>query len=260
MQTAQIQITSIVFITTLVVLFALACFVLLVVNYRKRYNHFSLEKQLLAAQALLQGQQEERTRLAKDLHDGLGGILSSTKYAFGNIRDKYVVAPEHAEAFDRGMEMLDKSIIELRRVAHNMMPEALVNFGLHTALQDYCGSINQTGALQLNYQAFDVDEAAIATATASTIYRIVQELVNNALKHAAARNVLVQLVRKGNTLSITVEDNGKGFDKDIFKTGHGGMGYQNLKDRIAYLNGTLDIETAPGNGTSVNIEVPDVTI
>jgi two-component system NarL family sensor kinase len=127
-------------------------------------------------------------------------------------------------------------------------------------LQDYCSSINRTGALLLNYQAFDVDESTIATTTASTIYRIVQELVNNTLKHATATTVLVQLVRKGNALSITVEDNGKGFDKNIFKNKQDGMGYQNLKDRIAYLNGTLDIETAPGKGTSVNIEVPDVTI
>jgi two-component system NarL family sensor kinase len=212
---------------------------------------------LLAAQAVLQGQVEERTRLAKDLHDGLGSILSSAKYSFTNMKENLIITQENAEAFEKSMGMLDRSITELRRVAHNMMPEALMKFGLDTALKDFCNSVDQSGAVQLTYQSFEMEEASIPVITSSAVYRIIQELVNNILKHADATTALVQLIRKDSTLSITVEDNGKGFDADILQN-VGGIGYLNLRNRVAYLNGTIDIQTAPGKGTSVNIEITTI--
>ena len=224
-----------------------------------RINELEKEKQLLAAQAVLQGQVEERTRLAKDLHDGLGGILSSAKYSFSNMKENMIITAEHAAAFERSMGMLDKSISELRRVAHNMMPEALVTFGLDTALKDFCNSIEQTGVIQLTYQSFEINENTISKTTSAAIYRIIQELLNNILKHAHASTALVQLVRKDLALSITVEDNGKGFDPLVLDNSDG-IGYLNLKNRITYLNGSIDIQTSEGKGTSVNIEIPNITI
>jgi two-component system, NarL family, sensor kinase len=224
---------------------------------RQLISELEKEKQLLAAQAVLQGQVEERSRLAKDLHDGLGSILSSAKYSFTNMKENMIITPENAEAFERSMGMLDRSITELRRVAHNMMPEALMKFGLDTALKDFCNSVDQSGAVQLTYQSFEMEEASIPAIVSSAVYRIIQELVNNILKHADATTALVQLVRKDNTLSITVEDNGKGFDTAILKT-ITGIGYLNLRNRVTYLNGTIDIQTAPGKGTSVNIEIKNI--
>ncbi|MDR3714656.1 MAG: ATP-binding protein [Puia sp.] len=221
---------------------------------QQRISELEKEKQLLAAQAVLQGQVEERTRLAKDLHDGLGSILSSAKYSFTNMKENLIITPENAEAFERSMGMLDRSISELRRVAHNMMPESLMKFGLDTALKDFCNSVDQTGAIQLVYQSFDIEEASVPAVVSSAVYRIIQELVNNILKHAHATTALVQLIRKGNALSITVEDNGQGFDTGILEKSTG-IGYLNLKNRVAYLNGTMDIQTGPGKGTSVNIEI-----
>jgi two-component system NarL family sensor kinase len=220
----------------------------------QRILELEKEKQLLATQAVLQGQVEERTRLAKDLHDGLGSILSSTKYSFAIVKENLVMSKENADAFDRSMEMLDKSISELRRVAHNMMPEALIKFGLDTALKDFCTSVDQSGALHLTYQSYDLNEMSIPRMTAASIYRIVQELVNNVIRHARASKALVQMIRKGDMLSIAVEDNGTGFDSAILGQ-NGGVGYLNLKNRVAYLNGTIDIETSPESGTSVNIEI-----
>jgi len=224
---------------------------------QQRISELEKEKQLLAAQAVLQGQVEERARLAKDLHDGLGSILSSAKYSFTNMKENLIITQENAEAFERSMGMLDKSIIELRRVAHNMMPEALMKFGLDTALKDFCGSVGQSGAIELTYQSFEMEEASIPTTVSSAVYRIIQELVNNILKHAEATTALVQLIRKDNALSITVEDNGKGFDTGILDNSTG-IGYLNLRNRVAYLNGTIDIQTAPGKGTSVNIEIGNI--
>jgi signal transduction histidine kinase len=220
--------------------------------YNRSYRQ---QKQLLAAQAVLQGQVEERTRLAKDLHDGLGSILSSAKYSFNHMKQNLVISPENAAAFEKSMDMLDKSIAELRRVAHNMMPETLMKFGLDTALKDFCSSVDQSGAVKLTYQSFGLEGSTIPDVTSAAVYRIIQELVNNILKHADAKSALVQLIRKDGTLSITVEDDGKGFDRKVLETG-GGIGYTSLQNRVTYLKGTIDLQTSPGKGTAVHIVLP----
>jgi len=226
---------------------------------QQRITELEKERQLLAARAVLQGQVEERTRLARDLHDGLGSILSSTKYSFSNMSENLIITPDTAAAYDRGMDMLDRSITELRRIAHNMMPEALVRFGLDSAVKDFCNSVDQSGAIHLTYQSFEIKENSIPPLTAGAVYRIIQELVNNILKHANATTALVQLIRKNDTLSITVEDNGRGFDPVILQTSDG-RGYLNLKNRVAYLNGTIDIQSGLEKGTSVNIEISNLAI
>jgi two-component system, NarL family, sensor kinase len=224
---------------------------------QQRIAELEKERQLLAVRGVLQGQVDERTRLAKDLHDGLGSILSSAKYSFSSMKDNLINTPVTMATFERSMGMLDHSIIELRRIAHNMMPEALVKFGLDSALRDFCTSVEQSGALQLTYQSFNIEESSISKLTAGAVYRIIQELVNNILRHANATTALVQLVRKDGTLSITVEDNGKGFNASILQNSDG-SGYRNLKNRVEYLNGTIDIQTAPDKGTSVNIEISNL--
>ncbi len=225
---------------------------------RQRIAELEKEKQLLGAEAVLRGQVEERSRLAKDLHDGLGSILSGVKYAFINMKENLIITPEAAAGLELGMGMLDRSIRELRRVAHNMMPEALIKFGLDTALRDFCDSIDQSGAVSLTYSSYDLNETSIPDTQAVAIYRIVLELVNNILKHAGAKTALVQLVRSEEALSITVEDDGKGFDPAILE-GSAGIGYLNLRNRVAWLNGTIDIQTDPVKGTSVNIELPNIS-
>lgn len=224
---------------------------------RQRITELEQERQLLAARGVLQGQVDERTRLSKDLHDGLGSLLSSAKYSFSILKENLGDAPASPGAFERGMRMLDQSIRELRSIAHNMMPEALVRFGLDSALRDFCNSVDQSGAIRLTYQSFEIDEGSIPPLTAGAVYRIIQELVNNVLKHAHATTALVQVIRKGDTLSITVEDNGRGFDPGILQS-NDGSGYLNLKNRVAYLNGTMDIQTSAEKGTSINIEISNL--
>lgn len=223
-----------------------------------RIQELETEKKLIISQSIIKGQEEERTRLAKDLHDGLGGILSSAKYAFSNLKNNLSITEESTLAFENGLTILDTSIRELRRVAHNMMPEALVKFGLNTALQDFCEVINKNSALQLTYQSFDLKDEDVSNNKVSTIYRIIQELVNNIIKHAHAKTALVQFIKKNNTLSITVEDDGKGFDISILKN-NTGIGYSNLYSRVAYINGKIDVQTELGKGTSINIELPNIS-
>lgn len=217
-------------------------------------NELEIEKKLMATAAVLKGEEQERTRLAKDLHDGLGGMLSGIKYSFHSIKSSLGLNTKNTTAFERGMDMLDTSINEMRRVAHNMMPETLVRFGLDTALKDFCNDINLTGAVKISYQSIGMAGFKLEQTAAIVVYRIVQELINNTLKHSSAINAIVQLSKMDEKLSITVEDDGCGFDSAILKTAKG-IGWANIQSRIDFLNGTLDVQPTKGKGTYVHIEI-----
>jgi signal transduction histidine kinase len=221
---------------------------------QQRINELETQQQLTATEAVLKGEEQERTRLAKDLHDGLGGMLSGIKYSFNTMKGNLIMTPENNQAFERSMDMLDSSIKEMRRVAHNMMPETLVKFGLDTALKDFCNEINQSGALQVSYQSIGLENAAIEQTTAITVYRIVQELINNTMKHAAAKTAIVQVTKSDGHLSVTVEDDGKGFDTAILKRATG-IGWSNIQNRVEFLKGNLDVQSSKEKGTSVFIEL-----
>jgi len=239
----------------------LAIFLLSYRNYKQqqtlqqqRINELETEKKLLATEAVLKGEEQERTRLAKDLHDGLGGMLSGIKYSFQSMKGNLIMTPENMQAFERSMDMLDSSIKEMRRVAHNLMPEALVKFGLDAALKDFCNDINQSGALALSYQSIGLENAAIDQTSAITVFRIVQELINNVIKHSAAISAIVQVSKTNGNLAITVEDDGKGFDTSVLKAAKG-IGWSNIESRIELMKGISDVQSLPGKGTSVHIEM-----
>jgi signal transduction histidine kinase len=220
---------------------------------QQRIRELEKDRQLVVVDSMLKGQEEERSRLAKDLHDGLGGMLSGVKYSLTNMKSNLIISNENAAVFERSLDMIDSSISELRRVAHNMMPETLIKFGLDEALKDYCNSINVANILQVKYQSFGM-EKRLEASTEIIIYRIIQELLNNTIKHASATETLVQLLREGNRLSITVEDNGKGFDPNDLQKSKG-AGWANIKSRVDYLKGKMDLNSEPGKGVSVNIEI-----
>jgi signal transduction histidine kinase len=232
---------------------------LLYKNYRqkqilqqKKISELEKDKQLMAVDAMLKGQEEERSRLAKDLHDGLGGMLSGIKYSLNNMKDNLIVTPDNMAVFERSLDMIDASIKELRRVAHNMMPEMLIKFGLDEALKEYGNSVTATGRLTVKYQSFGMKERIDSSVEIIT-YRIVQELLNNVLKHAVATEVLVQLIKEENRLNILVEDNGKGFEASTLENSKG-AGWTNIRSRVDYLKGRLDINSEINKGTSISIE------
>ena len=243
------------------VLSLIVIFSLLYGNYQnkqklqqRKINEFETEKKLTATEAVLKGEEQERTRLAKDLHDGLVGMLSGLKYSFNSIKNNIIFSQVHTKTFERSMTMLDNSINEMRRLAHNMMPEALVKFGLDTALKDFSNDMNQTGAINVNYLSLGMEKVSIEQTTAITIYRIVQELINNIIKHSEAKNAIIQLSKMDKKLSVTVEDDGNGFDITLLNTAKG-IGWTNIQSRVAFLNGTLNIQSTQSKGTSVFIEL-----
>lgn len=242
---------------------AITLIILLLLSYRSyrqkqkiqqhRINELETEQKLLATEAVLQGEEQERTRLAKDLHDGLGGMLSGIKYSLNTMKGNLIMTPDNAQAFERSIDMLDNSIKEMRRVAHNMMPEVLLRYGLDAALKDYTTEINNSGITHLVYQSMGEENKQLSQTSLLALYRVVQELMNNAMKHAAASEVLVQLFWENEKLVVNVEDNGKGFDAALLEQS-AGMGWKNIRSRVELLKGTIDIHSEPGKGTSVNIE------
>lgn len=218
---------------------------------QQKIRELEQEKQLISMNSILKGQEEERSRMAKDLHDGLGSMLSGIKLNLSAMHQNFIIHSSDVFSFEKALTQLDSAISEMRRVAHNMMPEALLKFGLHEAIQDYCDSINQNGTLKMQFTAIGESKSLDATVQ-KVIYRIFQELTNNALKHAAAKTIFIQISHHEKGIMLTVEDDGKGFDTS--KTN--GAGLQNVKSRVDYLKGTLHIDTSTENGTSITVEIP----
>ncbi len=213
----------------------------------QRIKELEQEKQITATQSLLEGETTERARLSKDLHDGLGGLLSVVKLKMTSMKGNMTIPEENVASFNSAIDLLDTSIKELRRVAHNLMPESLMKYGLNTALYDFCSSTDK-----VNYHFFGEDRRPDEK-TEIAAYRIVNEIVNNALRHSEAKEISVQLIIDESRLHITVEDNGKGFNPEVAEAG-GGNGLKNIRQRVTALNGNLEISSSPGKGTEVNIE------
>ena len=209
------------------------------------------ERQLIATKSVLQGEEAERGRMARDLHDGLGGMLSSVKINLSTMKGNSIITDENAEAFNHAISLLDHSITELRRVAHNMMPETLVHYGLKAAFEDFVSRIRTENVPGIDFQFFGV-EGRYSSELEITVYRIGQELVNNSLKHSEAGTINLQLISETNRVCLQVIDNGKGFDST--KASGGGKGLESIRDRIAAMDGKFEIWSNPGEGTEATVE------
>lgn len=220
-------------------------------NHQQQLKEIEQQQQIQYGQALLQGEEQERRRLARDLHDGLGGMLAGVKINLSGLETN-ITSMGLDNDLQKVIGQLDNSVTELRRIAHNMMPVALIKFGLQTALKDLCESmISET--THIDFQPFDIGEN-IPEQTQITIYRIVQELLTNAIRHGQASNIVLQCSQNKNTFFITHEDDGKGFDKKILDT-EKGMGLNNIKSRVSFLKGKMEIESEASKGTIINIEL-----
>jgi signal transduction histidine kinase len=207
-----------------------------------KLNH---EKTLIANQSILEGETAERSRLARDLHDGLGGMLSVVRLNLKGITTGAFVEDEDVTRYRKVLSMLDDSIKELRRVTHHMMPESLLRYGLKASLADFC---NDIPSVQFHYYG---NESRLDCKLEILIYISAHELVNNALRHAEAKQINLQLVQENDRVSLTVQDDGKGFDPDVAEKG---IGLGSVKTRVASFDGKMSIYSSPGHGTEINIE------
>ncbi|MEH6307785.1 sensor histidine kinase [Olivibacter sp. CPCC 100613] len=211
------------------------------------------QREIGITKAVLEGEERERTRIARELHDGLGGTLASVKINLSAWATNMTLIPEE-DAFGHVVKQLDRSIGELRRIARNLMPEVLLKLGFEAALNDLCLFFTNKET-QVRFQPYGLQEDnTLQLQTA--IYRIVQELLTNAIRHGHAKQVLVQCSQLAHHFVITVEDNGIGFNQTM-ANGKEGMGLTNIKNRVAYFKGKLELISSPGQGTSVHIEMQE---
>lgn len=218
----------------------------------EKINRIEKEQQISSLQSMINGQETERTRIAKDLHDGLGGIFSTVKMHYSTLQRDTPTVRENP-LYKKTLDLLDNASDELRRVAHNMMPEVLMKVGLTEALRDLCNNISSGKLLNVTLQTFGM-EKRLGSSTEIMLYRIIQELVNNIIKHAHATEAIIQINRDGNRLSLTIEDNGVGFNTKEADEKRS-MGMATVKSRVAYLNGRLTIDSSKDIGTTVMVDI-----
>lgn len=204
-------------------------------------------------QSMIIGQEKERQRIAVDLHDSLGGLLSAVKLQFDNIRSK-LNGHFHADQYQHATRLLDTAVEEVRNISRNLQPGALRELGLVSALKDLINRFEGEAYPDIFFQYYNIDEK-LDDMTALSIYRIIQELINNSIKHAGADEILIQLTTEGDDIVIEYEDDGKGFDPEKLVT-RKGMGVENIQSRINYLKGSLSFNSRENEGVSYLIRIP----
>lgn len=217
--------------------------------HQKQLLAIQKDKEIQLLQALMQGEEKERSRIAKDLHDGVAGMLAASKMHLNSLSSQHADLTE-GTAYQQGLRLLDEAATEVRKTSHNLMPEVLLQYGLDQAIRRYCQNINNGKILSVQYDSW----GAIARYTDSfelSVYRIVQELLNNIVKHSKASQAIVQLSSHDGLLSITIEDNGIGIEDENIK---GGIGLHSLVSRVKAMNGKMELQTEAGSGVNAYLE------
>ncbi|MEZ4875485.1 MAG: sensor histidine kinase [Flavobacteriaceae bacterium] len=210
------------------------------------------KNKLLALNSMIEGQEAERLRIAKDLHDSLGGLLSTVKAHFTTIQ-KEIEQLEKLNITEKTNNLIDEACIEVRRISHNMMPHALSISGLQGALEDIGESLREEGfqtTLELKNLPKNIDPTKEVM-----IYRLVQEIISNIRKHAEAKTILIQLLGYKDELNLIIEDDGKGFDYEV-ALAKGGLGLKSINSRVQFLDGTIHWDSELEKGTSIAINIP----
>lgn len=213
-----------------------------------------MRQQEIAVKAVMEAEENERERIAKDLHDGVGQMMSAAKMNLSAFESEIQFSnAEHKKSFEKIISLVDESCKEVRTVSHIMMPNALLKSSLGAAIREFVDKLNNK-TLKVHVYTEGLDDR-LDSNVETVLYRVIQECVNNTIKHAGATTLDISLIKDKDGISGTIEDNGKGFDttdKEKFE----GIGLKNITTRIEYLKGTVDFDSAPGRGTVVALHVP----
>jgi signal transduction histidine kinase len=236
-------------------LFGISCIIIallaavIYIFQRKNKADMARKEQILVTNAIIRGQEEERSRIARDLHDGLGGSLAAIKMGLSTFINRQQGDIQNSPLHGI-QQQVDHSAMEIRRIANNMMPEMLLQLGLKAALDDLCNTFNSESLhIELHYFV-----ETLHRQHQLTVYRIIQELLTNTVKHAEANSVFVQCSQEGHILFLTFEDDGRGFE--IQQSRVSGFGLQNIRARVAHMDGKMDIISGGlHKGTSIHLEL-----
>lgn len=248
----------------MLILFSLATLLLIAIigllYYQNRVKAGQLElsgaqreQQIVSMRSMLEGQEKERSRIARDLHDGLGNLLSSLKMNIGSLQINFDDT-NSKKIYGSASQMIDEACTEVRKIAHEMMPQALKKLGLMKALEDL---VLKTDALYDFDAEFHVhgEAKSFDDNTNVMLYRIVQEALNNIVKYSKAKEVLVQVNFSDEWFDLAIEDDGIGFEPDSVNL-EKGMGLKSMAFRTDFIGGVYDINSRPGSGTLITINIP----
>lgn len=200
--------------------------------------------------SIIDAQEKERQRLSRDLHDGLGQMLMAIKM---KIEQAKANSEKSKQYIIDSLELIKNTIADLRAISNDLMPSVLINFGLKDGMQKLCRDSAESSGIIINFECNNIDNLRIENKEQIYIYRIIQELVNNILKHSKAANAEIIVNYAGDNLSILLKDDGIGFETNRNYTGNG---LNNISDRVELLNGKLEINSKLNLGTEINITIP----
>ena len=215
------------------------------------FKHLEEEKKVLAAMSLIEGQENERKRVAKELHDGLGVLLSAAKIQVSAIKHEN---PDNKSLIYKATGLLEQAIGDVRKISHNMMPGLLTKFGMFEAVGDLIDKINEAEELSASCRVSGPKDR-LPENTEIMIYRIIQEMINNTLKHARATTIIIDIQVLPNLLDVSYSDDGIGFDIDV-KVTQKSIGLQSILSRLNFLDGKLNFESKKGESAVFHMKIP----
>jgi signal transduction histidine kinase len=247
------------------VLIFLALLVVLYLIYNRyklnQSNRLQLEiikQQDLASRAIIEAEENERKRIAGDLHDGIGQLFSAVKMNLSGLSDRITMQDDDTKLlYDKTIAMVDESCTEVRSISHNMMPNVLLKYGLSTAIKDFISKIDSRKLkVYLELEGINV---SLDSSVETVLYRVIQESVNNVIKHSNASRLDIQINKDEEGISVSIEDNGKGFDTTNAEKFEG-IGLKNIITRVQLIKGFVEWDSSPDNGTLVSIFIPNTNI
>jgi len=213
------------------------------------------KQELKSIKAMISGQEKERKRIAQDLHDRLGSMLSMVKLHYNSVEgsiDK--LKEENRIHYSKANLLLDEACVAVREISHEMISGVLTNFGLIAALEDLQKTLEGTSTLQIEFLNYGFDNR-LDNSLEMELYSVVQEIIHNVIKHADAKEVSMQLFKNKESINLIVIDDGIGFDPTIISKSKG-IGIKGIESRIDALNGQFSIDSGKGNGTTITIDIP----
>ncbi|MBS1667780.1 MAG: sensor histidine kinase [Bacteroidetes bacterium] len=225
----------------------LAYFIVTIIRYHRRY--IKLQKERIFAEITMQ--ENERKRIANDLHDSLGPLLSSVKLNMNSID---VQNTQDQQIINKASRHIDEIMTSLRQISHNLLPNTLQRNGLNDAIREFIKDIESKHKVQIHLYLHK--EVKLEKEKEIHVFRMIQEMVHNALKHAEAQNLYIGINEEKEHLQVMVKDDGKGFDVSKTKSESRGLGLKSMESRIEILNGQLSIESQPNKGSSYFFSAP----
>ncbi len=209
---------------------------------------------------LIEGEDKERQRISRELHDGLGQYLSAASMNFASLRDEVKhLNGSLEEKFNIGNDLLRKAIEESRSITRRLIPKSVADYGLSESLTSLVNAVEKSSGIKIELIS-NLSQNRLGKNTEVNIFRIIQEFLNNALKHSDANSIVIQIFKDEKLLSLTYEDDGVGFNVESKKTQADSYGLQNIENRVKLMNGNLQVESESGKGTFISIELPSKTI